>query len=130
MATPDGTALIVGDSATAGLYNVDPDTGYATAVSVEPPLDGFIDGSARRGNDLYIMTPSDPTPASMIQVVEMDDDMLSGSQIGTITDPDLDDVASGALFGNSLYVNNARYAIFPEPDTNYWVTKLNIHAID
>lgn len=130
VATPDGSSLIVGDSSAASLFNVDPNTGHATAISVEPALQGFIDGIARRGNDLYIMTPTYPTPVDMIQVVEMNDDMLSGTQIGVIMDSDLDDVASGAIFGNSLYVNNARYTVFPEASTEYWVTKLNIHAFE
>jgi hypothetical protein len=38
-------------------------------------------------------------------------------------------VASGAMFGNSLYVNNARYYTFPEPDTEYWLTKLSIRDV-
>ncbi len=35
--------------------------------------------------------------------------MLTGTLLGTITDDDMDVVASGALHGDSLYVNNARY---------------------
>jgi hypothetical protein len=33
------------------------------------------------------------------------------------------------MFGNSLYVNNARYATFPGPDTEFWLTKLNIKDV-
>jgi hypothetical protein len=62
-----------------------------------------------------------------IQVVELDKGYGSGRLVDTITDPDnLDGVASGAIFGSSLYVNNARYATFPEADTPYWLTKLRI----
>jgi hypothetical protein len=53
----------------------------------------------------------------------------NGTLVDTITDPEkLDGVASGAIFGSSLYVNNARYAVPfpPEPDTPYWATKLKI----
>ncbi len=43
------------------------------------------------------------------------------------TDTDhLDGVASGAIFASSLYVNNARYATFPDPATPYALTKLPI----
>lgn len=38
--------------------------------------------------------------------------------------------ASGALFGNSLYVNNARYRDFPQFDTQYWTTKLSIYDVE
>ena len=72
----------------------------------------------------------------MIQVVLLDDDMLTGTLLGTITDPDLDGVASGGLHGDSLYVNNARYnTVFGgvggglTPDTPFWITKLNIYDV-
>ena len=59
-------------------------------------------------------------------MVTLSKDMLSGELSEFITDPDLDGVASGAIFGSSLYVNNARYSNFPASPTEYWVTKLNI----
>jgi len=61
--------------------------------------------------------------------VSLDKGLLTGTLLGTITDPDLDGVASGALFGGSLYVNNARYRTFPEPDTEYWVTRLSVFDV-
>ena len=66
----------------------------------------------------------------MIQVVGLDKDMLTGKLLGVIRDPDLDAVASGAFFGNSLYVNNARYNTYPEFDTEYWITKLSIYDVE
>jgi hypothetical protein len=68
----------------------------------------------------------------MVQVVKLDKDMLTGELLGFITDPELDGVASGALFGKSLYVNNARYFLDfpPPPDTKYYITKLNRHAVE
>jgi hypothetical protein len=126
VATPDGRTLIVGHSLLAQLYRVDPSTGDVEEIYVDGPLDGFLDGIAMKGHTLYIMTPSGPAPESRIQVVELDKDMLSGKLTKTVTDPDLDDVASGAIFGNSLYVNNARYSQYPGGDTEYWITKLKL----
>ena len=127
VATPDGKTLIIGSSFTAKLYKVDPETGDAKEIIVDQPLDGFLDGIAMQGHTLYIMTPYDPDPVDRIQVVELGKDYLSGTLVKTITDPaNLDGVASGAIFGSSLYVNNARYTDFPMPDTEYWVTKLKI----
>jgi hypothetical protein len=109
---------------------VDPETGHRDEIVVDPPLTGFLDGIVLRGGILYILTPYDPDPEDMIQVVELDKDMLTGTFLGVIRDPDLDGVASGAVFGNSLYVNNARYTTFPpELDTMYWITKLSIYDI-
>ena len=43
----------------------------------------------------------------------------------TLTDPDLDGVASGAISGDSLYVNNARYSQSDSwPTAEFWITEL------
>lgn len=41
VATPNGKALIIGHSNAAQLYNVNPTTGHADAIAVDPPLSGF-----------------------------------------------------------------------------------------
>ena len=131
VSTPNGKTLIIGHSNLAQLYRFDTTNGDLDPIAVDGPLTGFLDGIAMRGDTLYIMTPYDfpgpPDSIDRIQVVELDKGNLSGTLVDTITDPDnLDGVASGAIFGNSLYVNNARYTTFPEPNTPFWLTKLNI----
>jgi hypothetical protein len=129
VATPDGRTLIVGDPFRSKIFRVDPATGYAREIIVQPPLlvGGFLDAIVMHERTLYIMTPDiNCPPVDRIQVVKLDKDLLTGTQLPPITGADLDGVASGAIFGNSLYVNNARYCDFPEPDTEYWVTKLTI----
>jgi len=153
VSTPDGKTLIVGHSGLSKIYRVDPITGYAAEIIVDPPLrgtapyTGFIDGLVLHGRTLYILTPGDfpddpefpypddvePVLDDMIQVVELDKEMLTGTLVGKITDPgNLDGIASGALFGKSLYVNNARYVENPDlpPFGVNWVTKLNRHAVE
>lgn len=133
VATPDGETLIVGNSANAQIYRVDPATGHTDRIIVDPPLEGFLDGIVMQDGVLFILTPYDPAdPADIdrIQVVVLDEDMLTGTLVGIITDPDMDGVASGALFGDSLYVNNARYRDFPQFDTQYWITKLSIYDVE
>lgn len=130
VATPDGKTLIVGNSANAQIYRVDPDSGDTDRIELDAPLTGFIDGIVLYGNILFILTPSDPDPNDRIQVVALDDDQRTGTLLGNITDPDnLSGVASGAMFGGSLYVNNARYDTFPEADTEYWITRLTVMDI-
>jgi hypothetical protein len=133
VSTPDGKTLIIGHSNLARLYRVDTASGEVEQIAIDGPLTGFLDGIAMQNKTLYIMTPYDfpgpPVSIDRIQVVELDKGYLTGSLTETITDPDnLDGVASGAIFGNSLYVNNARYTIDfpPAPDTPFWVTKLKI----
>ena len=128
VATPDGETLIVGDSFRALLFRVDPTTGDAKQINVNPPLDGFLDGIVMKGRTLYILVPDVFVPDSdRILVVELDKDLLSGTIVETITDADLlDGVASGAIFGSSLYVNNAKYFEFPQPTTEYNLSKVRI----
>jgi hypothetical protein len=127
--------VIIGDSTTAQIYRVDPATGHTDRIVVDPPLVGFIDGIVMHQGMLYILTPAgdDPngdfTGPDWVQVVALDKEMLTGTMVGKIIDPDMDGVASGAMFGNSLYVNNARYLTFPGPDTEYWLTKLDIKDV-
>ena len=131
VATPNGKTLIIGHSNAAQLYRVDPATGHADAITVEPALSGFLDGIVMKGHMLYILTPGFSPGTDMIQVVELDKDMLKGKLMETITGPDLDGVASGAFHGNSLYVNNARYFLDfpPAADDEYWITKLKIRPL-
>lgn len=127
VATPDGKTLIVGNSANGQIYRVDPDTGDTDRIELDAALEGFIDGIVLYGNILFILTPSDPVPLDNVQVVALDEDQRTGTLLGKITDPDnLSGIASGAMFGESLYVNNARYDTFPDADTEYWITRLDV----
>ena len=134
VSTPNGKTLIIGHSNLARLYRLDTASGDVDQIAVDGPLSGFLDGIAMQGDTLYIMTPYDfpgpPVSVDRIQVVQLDKGYLSGTLVQTITDPEnLDGVASGAIFGSSLYVNNARYASVPFPapsDAPFWVTRLKI----
>jgi hypothetical protein len=134
VATPDGKTLIVGHSGTSKIFRVDPMSGHADEIIVDPPLaglaeGGFLDAIVLRDGVLFILT-SDASdtypPVDRVQVVVLDDDLLGGSLVGSITDPDMDGIASGAFHGNSLYVNNARYWDYPGLPTEYWITKLDM----
>lgn len=143
VATPDGKTLIVGHSGTSKIFRVDPNTGHADEIIVDPPLvglaeGGFLDAIVLHDGVLFILTADASgtyPPVDRVQVVALADDMLTGNLVGAITDPDLDGIASGALHGDSLYVNNARYSDYPgclpAPDgcTEYWITKLNIYDV-
>jgi hypothetical protein len=134
VATPDGKTLIVGHSGSSKIYKVDPATGYADEIIVSPPLAGLLDGSfldaiVMYDGALYILSPGDTPDLDLIQVVVLSEDMLTGTLVGTIADPDMDGVASGAMHGDSLYVNNARYLEYPGLPTTYDITKIDIYSV-
>jgi sugar lactone lactonase YvrE len=135
VATPDGKTLIVGNSGSSKIFKVDPNTGHADEIIVSPPLAGLLDGSFLDGivmydGALFILSPGDTPDLDSIQVVILDDDMLTGTLVGKITDSDMDGVASGAMHGDSLYVNNARYWDFPGLPTTYNITKIDIYTVE
>jgi len=133
VATPNGKTLIIGHSGSSKIFKVDPTTGYADEIIVDPPLFGLLEGSFLDGIVLYdgvlfILSPGETAAGDLVQVVELADDMLTGTLLGTISDPDMDGVASGAMHGDSLYVNNAHYEAGPT-DIETWITKLNIYDV-
>ena len=152
VATPNGKALIIGHSGSSKIFKVDPTTGHADEIIVDPPLLGllegsFLDGIVLQDRVLYILSPGETAEGDMVQVVKLDKGLLNGTFVGTITDPNMSGIASGALFGKSLYVNNAHYDGCCEVDdegelvidedgnpvliyTERWITKLNRHAVE
>ena len=131
VATPNGKTLIIGHSLLSALYRVDLASGDVEEIEVSPPLTGFLDGLVMHNRTLYIMNPDH----DVVQVVKLDKGLLTGEFIGTINDPSMSGVASGALFGKSLYVNNAHYDSWDYENNvpiyfERWITKLNRHAVE
>lgn len=146
VSTPDGKTLIIGHSNLSALYRVNPATGEVVEIEVSPPLTGFLDGLVMHNRTLYVITPGDSAEDDMVQVVQLDKGLLTGTLVGKITDSNMSGIASGALFGNSLYVNNAHYDAVEYDDdgnpvldddgnpvllyTERSITKLNRHAVE
>jgi sugar lactone lactonase YvrE len=137
VATPDGKTLIVGHSGCSKIFKVDQNTGHADEIIVDPPLLGLLDGSfldaiVLHDGVLYILSPGAVPELDMVQVVVLAEGSLTGTRVGQITDPSLNGVASGAMHGDSLYVNNAHYDAF-EVGPYYserWITKLSIYDVE
>lgn len=136
VATSDGKTLIVGHSGCSKIFKVDPGTGHADEIIVDPPLLGLMEGSfldaiVEHDGVLFILSPgAGPGELDMVQVVVLAEDMLSGTRLGQITDPSLSGVASGAMHGDSLYVNNAHYDAFEGAYySERWITKLSIYDV-
>jgi sugar lactone lactonase YvrE len=113
--TPDGTALLIVQTATGKVFRVDPATGVATTVD----LGGYVvtagDGLLVVGNTLYAVQ----NQLNLVAVFDLNDAGTSGSLLKTITDPRFDIPTTVARFGNRLYLPNARFTTPPTPDTVY-----------
>ncbi len=114
-ATPDGKTLLVINSTTGILYNVDPATGEAVAVDTGGTLLDQGDGILLQGNTLYVVR----NRSNEIVELRMSPDFLSATFVDTLTDPDFDVPTTIAMQGSRLYVVNARFRTPPTPDTEY-----------
>ena len=119
-ATPNGKALIVVNSTTGTLYNVDPATGAATAIDLGGGSVPFGDGLVLVGHTLYVVQ----NRLNQIAVVALDPGFESGAIVATLTDPDFDVPTTVTAFGASLYAVNARFTTPPTPATEYWIVRL------
>jgi sugar lactone lactonase YvrE len=111
-ATADGAWLVIVNSTSGVLYRVDPDTGDATAIDLGGDTVMAGDGILLEGKTLYVVQ----NRMNQIAVVEMADDLLSGTIVRHITDPAFDVPTTVASLGNALYAVNARFGN-PNPDT-------------
>lgn len=99
--TADGKTLIAVHSALGLLYRIDPATGEATEIETVP----FGDGIVLHGKTVYVVQNF----LSQVAVVALSADLAEGEVTDTITNALFDVPATAALFGNSLYLVNARF---------------------
>jgi sugar lactone lactonase YvrE len=116
-ATPDGDALLVVNSASGVLYEVDPATGFAVAIDVGGASLTMGDGLLLQGNTLYVVR----NRLNEIAVLELAPDLGTGVVVDVITNPSFDIPTTLASFGNRLYAVNARFTTPPTPTTPYQV---------
>ena len=114
-ATPDGRTLLVVNSTTGILYNIDPGTGDAVAVDTGDAALTSGDGILLHGRTLRVVRNS----LNEVVELQLSPDLLSATLIDTLTDPDFDVPTTIALHGSRLYVVNARFSTPPTPATEY-----------
>ena len=61
---------------------------------------------------------------NQVSVISLDADGTSGVLVDTLTSMNFDVPTTVAAFGNSL-LPNARFTTSPEPDTAYWITRID-----
>ena len=127
--TPDGDALLVVNTASGGLYRVNPHNGNAQQVRLRDKalpngeatlLNG--DGMLLLGRTLYVVQ----NRLNQVTKVVLDRDGSDGWIVGRMSSKDYFDVPTTvAAFGQRLYLPNARFGTTPTPDTaDYWITAI------
>lgn len=119
-ATPDGRSLLVIQSATATLYQVDPDDGEATVIDVDGDLangDGILLTGRRH---LLVVRNRD----NVVAEVTLDPSLTSGAVTATTTDPDFDVPTTIARLGSRQYVVNARFGTADPSTAEYSMVRV------
>ncbi len=123
----DGS-LILNNSATGGLFAVDPRTGVAREIPVSggPGLVGG-DGLVLAGNTLYDVRGSGPAEVSVLRL-RRTRHCWTAHWRGALTDETLDVPSTATLAGGSLWAVNARFGVASPGTASYWVTRLPTRA--
>ena len=119
--TPDGRALLIVQTVTGLVFRVDPDAGVASTVDLGGYLVTNGDGLLVVGRTLYAVQNQN----NKIAVFSLNAAGTSGTLVNTITDPRFDVPTTAAVFGNRLYLPNARFTTAPTPDTVYTANAVN-----
>jgi sugar lactone lactonase YvrE len=121
-ATPDGEQLIIVQSSTGLLFNVDADTGEATTIDLGDALMTAGDGILLQGKTLYVVQ----NRLNQVSEIKLESDLLSGEVVGVVgvlESPDFDIPTTIAAHGSRLYVVNARFGV-TDPMAEYDIVQV------
>lgn len=113
--TPDGTALLVVQSNTGGLFRVNPATGATTRVDLGGEVLTNGDGLLVLGRTLYVVQ----NRLNRVAVFRLDRAGTRGALVTHLSDPRFDVPTTVAAYGDRLYLPNARFGVVVTPDTPY-----------
>lgn len=115
----DGTLILV-KSNTGQLFTVDPESGASAEIDLGGESVTNGDGLLLEDDTLYVVQNRD----NQIAVVELAEDLSSGSVSGALTDPAFDVPTTVALVDGTLYAVNARFGTEPTPETEYAIVRV------
>lgn len=112
--------LIVVYSASGELLRVDPDTGESTVIDLGGATAASGDGLELRGGTIFVVRNF----LNQVDVFRLGSELESADLLGSISSPELDIPTTAAFSAGRLWAVNARFSTPPEPDTEYWITRL------
>lgn len=122
--TPDGTGLVIVQSAAGHLFRVEPATGETRRIDLGAEAVPHGDGLLLQGSTLFVVQNRLHT----IAVITLDRRGITGTVERRLTHPRLDVPTTVAMSGGHLYLPNARYDTTPEPTTSYAVVAVDYPA--
>jgi hypothetical protein len=114
--------LVAVHSPTGVLYRIDPVTGEATAIDSGDIELTAGDGLELYGDSLYVVRNN----ANLIVELELNEDASAVTAAGEYTSDDFDVPTTAARIGDDLWAVNARFGIDATPDSEYWITRLDV----
>jgi sugar lactone lactonase YvrE len=119
-ATRNGDRLIIVNSTTGLLYNVDPATGDARVIDTGGYLVTNGDGLLLEGKTLYVVR----NQRNLIAALRLSNDLDSAKLVQEITNPAFDIPTTAASFGKGLYAVNARFNAGNDPGLSYTIVRV------
>ncbi|HEX4817278.1 MAG TPA: superoxide dismutase [Nonomuraea sp.] len=113
--SPDHRSLLIVQSNTGKLFEVDPATGVTDEVDLGGELLTNGDGLLLEGRTLYAVL----NRLNTVAVIALARDGSAGKIVKRVTDPRFDVPTTVAAFGKRLYLPNARFTTTPTPETPY-----------
>ncbi|TDD32306.1 superoxide dismutase [Nonomuraea terrae] len=118
--SPDGRSLLIVQSNTGKLFEVNPSSGVTAEVDLGGEALTNGDGLLLSGRTLYAVL----NRLNTIAVIGLSRDASSGEVVRRITDDRFDVPTTVASYGHRLYLPNARFTTTPTPDTTYDVVSV------
>lgn len=123
VASEDGRHLIVVHMPTGTLYRIATADGEVVQIDLGGATVEGGDGMVLDGTTLYVVQNG----ADQVTVVELADDLGSGSVTGVLEDERLTDAATAALVGDDLLVTNTQFsAMQGEPELPFTVSVIPV----
>lgn len=118
-----GSSLVLVQSNTATLFNVDPSSGVAEAIEVEGGELAEGDGLELKGRTLFVVRGGG---GDDIAVLQLRRGGTSATFEKILTDPDLDVPSTATFAAGRLWAVNARFGTTPTPTTPYHVVRVDL----
>lgn len=118
--------LIVVHSGTGELYRIDPASGDSSLIDSEGMDLTGGDGLEADGSSVYVVR----NRANVVVVLGIDQTASAVSVVGELTSDDLDVPTTAAVVGDDLWAVNARFGIEVTPESEYWITRLDLGGGD